>query len=89
MDGPNGIHCTPGPLFEGAVSEADWGSALRWFFRCAQPEEHSLRLAWRRATSLFEGGERAARWTAPTKKSIVTVFNHTDYNKYNTMNKLL
>ena len=39
-----------GPLSEGAVSEADWGSVL-------QDERHSLRHGLRRATSLKEGGK--------------------------------
>ena len=39
-----------GPLYEGAVTEGDWGSVLSM-------EVHSLRHGLRRATSLREGGK--------------------------------
>ena len=56
-----------GPLREGAVSEADWGSALSKTPKTSQ-FRHSLRPVYTQGTSLKEGGE--GRWTDLANDSI-------------------
>ena len=47
------LDCSLGPLFEGAVTEGDWGSVVMTI-------GHSLSQPFRAATSLREGGKAAA-----------------------------
>ena len=58
MDGPYewcDVCRTPAPSLRGLAAKLTGGV----FSGGSQPDGHSLRLAWRRATSLIEGGERA------------------------------